>query len=428
MINYFTKYNLSRNIKSQKRAILSQYKTDERFLEGYRKEIERYSEKLEIAKIQENQEEIEKYQTLLKRDNEKVLNLQKEILKIEKFMPIDPEKEDSQTDEEISSLYFSIKMNNIFSHMKDEYENIKNMPESKEKRMKSVEFRDRINEFLKARTILENPKYRRKYLLDLEKQEYLEYLESNRKIRIAEEEKNVKKLLGEDFNPDMSSGKNEKGTYSWNVRLYDKPQELFVGKSNFPETPQLNQEIYAYRYGSFEIGAMNRKNGRPLYVDSLCEVIGVTKKAADGTEKTHFVIAPLRYVSNFKNYPHKISLNERPKILEEDEKQDFANLYLSDYLLENAAQNNANYLGEFSFKDGKTDIKYDVLSDEHRIGACFYSKNNAGNVYRKVGQETYKIEVENMDALFRNLQTQQVRLVKNSKIKLAKRDVSEEIK
>ena len=79
----------------------------------------------------------------------------------------------------------------------------------------------------------------------------------------------------------MSYWKRNDDSYTWKVRLYNEPEKLFVGTTNYADTPQINQQICAYRYGTFEYGALIKDDGTPTITDELCEIIGITKKPAE---------------------------------------------------------------------------------------------------------------------------------------------------
>ena len=156
---------------------------------------------------------------------------------------------------------------------------ISKQPMSEERILKITKLKEKVTQLLKMRYILCNAQRRREYISSIERQEYAKSIVKNKNGRIVQEIKYIKSILGDQFNPDMSSYKDKEIPCRWSVKLYDTPERLFIGRSNYPNQPQINQSIQAYRYGIFEYEYMLNKSGESTYSDSLCEVIGVTKKS-----------------------------------------------------------------------------------------------------------------------------------------------------
>lgn len=492
--NYFEKYHFLREPKKQMVKIESQLKYDKRLYLAYEKDIKKWKEKL---KETSDKSDIQKTEDIIEKSQRKHRELENEIKRIEDGLKqidvIRSSKADYDLfkgkkieDDKISDIYFAIRAKQQTTEFERHNEEISMLPESEEKRLKKETLKNEIKEFANVYYILGNAERRNTYLQKLAYQEYKDYLEENRLARLEEEKNQVLKILGSDFNPDMHEyDRNSKG-YSWNVDLYDKPEELFVGSTNFSKIPQIDKEIFARRYGIFEYGTHLNKDGKPTYSDSTCEIIGVTKRDKDGRINTNFVIAPLRYMSGLTSkrlqtegkkvihsslttsekvfnkirkkildtiYPNentknsnpfrgKVSKNSRegnkityfpkekyvlvPNIskyeVSKEDREFFGNIYLSDYLTNNAVENNAGFLGTYDFQNKKKSITFDKPMDEETVQACYFAKKNPGMISKKIGSKKRSMEIRNIDELFDNLRVTQYTWAKEQMKKMVDRE------
>lgn len=467
VVDYYKKFNFSREVEKQEAILRIKLKQDKRMYVAFKSEIEKNKEKLKLLREQGKHSEEEKLVDIIEKSEKEFRRLEKKIQKVDTVLP--PEGEDNTLfKDKISDAYFEIRYMERMHLLEKEYNTIVDLPESPERELKIRDLKKRASEIVEVYQVLGKASTRKQYLKELEHQEYLESLENDRRAREKEEENHVKKALGEDFNPDMSSWKRDDNSYRWRVRLYDEPEKLFVGTSNYDKTPQINQQICAYRYGTFEYGALLKDNGDPTITDELCEIIGVTKKAIDGRVITNFVIAPLRYISGIRaetidskgkivndtsqNHPtiSKKSKTFLERIFEsttlqseklrgrltakgklsdtkdskkytrvlvaesekyhvpEEDREFFANIYLSDYLINNAVKNNAGYLGTYEFDKEEKGVTLDLPMENTRVGACFFAQRKPGVISKKSLSKEREATVENIDVLFDKLRIKQI--------------------
>lgn len=424
VVNYYKKFNFSREVEKQDAILRLKLKQDKKLYFGFKSELEKNREKLNLLKEEGQSAEAEKLEDIIERTEKELRKLEKKIEKIDNMLP--EEGEDTLTaQDKISDAYFEIRYIERMHLFEKEYNTICTLPETSEKELKIRDLRKRTAEFIEVYRILGNTDNRKKYHKELERQEYLESLENDRLAREKEEENQVKKVLGEDFNPDMSYWKRNDDSYTWKVRLYNEPEKLFVGTTNYEDTPQINQRICAYRYGTFEYGALIKDDGTPTITDELCEIIGITKKAIDGRETTNFVIAPLRYVSgiraeesNSKKYTRVLVAESKKHHVPEEDKEFFANIYLSDYLINNAVKNNAGYLGTFEFDKKEKGVTLDLPMENIRVGACFFAQRKPGIVSKKSFSREKEAKIDNIDILLDKLKIKQIILASSDLKKL----------
>lgn len=486
--NYYAKYNLTRNLSNQKRYVISQYNMMEKLYIAYLADVKSLERQIaEKVKSGSNVgvKELEDRMALEKKEAE---NLEKKLEVILVHYPgvkddakktleelVQDEKEHPRLAryEKIKDVYFTFRYTNAISMYEKKIAEAKKIENPEERDAELARLKTELSDMRDAYAILANTGKRLEYDKKLEHQEYLESLEADRAARKKEEENQVRKVLGPYFNPDMSHCKKGKTPYVWGAELYEKPEKLFVGESSYP-VEQINQEIYAYRYGAFSYGSIIRPDGTPTYRDNLCEIIGVTKREKDGTETTNFVIAPLRWISGFSSalvdqngrivkQPIKEAGQRRPSLprrkkgffervfedlgfrsekvkgrpvqsstsmqskqarytrvlIPEEEKHQvsfeerefFGNVYLSDYLINNAVQNNANYLGTYTNDRRRKTVSFDSVREDERIDACFFAQNNPGIITKRGIASNKAITANNIEALFDTLKLKQQRLV-----------------
>ena len=117
----------------------------------------------------------------------------------------------------------------------------------------------------------------------------------------------------------------------------------------------------------------------------------------------------------------KIILEEGKYQVTEEDREFFANVYLSDYLIDNAEKNNSNYLGDYNFAKSKKEIRLDSKMDYERVNACYFAKNMPGII---LGNESVK-RVANIDEVFNKLREIQNILVQGA-IRKEKKSFKEE--
>ena len=491
--NYYAKYNLTRNLSNQKRYVISQYNMMEKFYTAYLADIKSLERQI-AEKIKSGSnvgvKELEERLAFEKKEAE---NFEKKLEVILVYYPgvkddskktleelVQEEKEHPRLVryEKIKDLYFTFRYTNAISSYEKKITDAKKIEDPIQRDAELSRLKAELAEMKPVFDILANTRKRLEYDKELEHQEYLDSLEADKLARKKEEEHQVKKVLGSDFNPDMSHCKKGGTSYVWGAELYEKPEKLFVGESSYP-IDQINQEIYAYRYGAFSYGSIIRADGSPTYRDNLCEIIGVTKREKDGTETTNFVIAPLRWISGFSSalvdnqgrivkQPIREAAHRRPvlpkrkktffeKVFEDlgfqvekvkgrhtttstsqtkpvkyhrvlipeeekhqvsfDEREFFGNVYLSDYLINNAIQNNAHYLGTYTDDKFRRRVTFDGLKEDERIDACFFAQNNPGVVTKRGIASNKALTANNIEALFDTLKLKQQRLVATERAK-----------
>lgn len=491
--NYYAKYNLTRNLSHQKRYVINQYNMMERFYTAYLVDIKSLERQLAEKIRSGTNVGVKELEDRLALERKEAGNYEKKLEVILAYYP--GVKEDSKKSleelaqeekehpkllryEKIKDLYFTFRYTNAISSYERKISDAKKIEDPLQRDAELARLKAELAEMRSVFDILANTRKRLEYDKQLEHQEYLDSLEANKQARRKEEEHQVKKVLGSDFNPDMSHCKKGGKSYVWGAELYEKPEKLFVGESSYP-IEQINQEIYAYRYGAFSYGSIIKSNGKPTYTDNLCEIVGVTKIEKDGTETTNFVIAPLRWISGFSSalvdkqgrivkQPIKEAAQRRPilpkrkktffeRVFEDlgfqtekvkgrhstttntqsrpveyhrilipeeekhqvsfDEREFFANIYLSDYLINNATQNNAHYLGTYTDDKFRRRVTFDGLNEDERIDACFFAQNNPGVITKKGIAINKSLTANNIEALFDTLKLKQQRLVATERAK-----------
>lgn len=491
--NYYAKYNLTRSLSHQKRYIINQYNLMEKIYITYLASIKSLERQLgEKLKAGTNLG-VKEIEARIDLERKEAQNLEKRLEIVLAHYP--SVKDDSKKTfieltqdekehpklliyEKTKDLYFMFRYENQISMYERKIIAAKQIEDPVQRDAELARLKAELAEMRPVFDILANTRKRLEYDKQLEHQEYLDSLEADKQARRKEEEHQVKKVLGSDFNPDMSHCKKGGKSYVWGAELYEKPEKLFVGESSYP-VKQINQEIYAYRYGAFSYGSIIKSNGKPTYKDNLCEIIGVTKIEKDGTETTNFVIAPLRWISGFSSalvdkqgrivtQPIKEAAQRRPvlpkrkktffeRVFEDlgfqnekvrgrhstttntqsrpveyhrvlipeeekhqvsfDEREFFANIYLSDYLINNATQNNAHYLGTYTDDKFRRRVTFDGLNEDERIDACFFAQNNPGVITKKGIAINKSLTANNIEALFDTLKLKQQRLVATERAK-----------
>lgn len=559
--NYYKKYNILRDSRTQERVLGKELENIRRLYIMWEGQKERFLQLIDEIRAnpdlsdEEKEAQILRRQQTIDRNDDIYLDLQQKEAVIVDALTSDEDRVDDGTtrDDRITTAYMRVifyeRAISSISRLEKDAISKKDPVEQQEMLEQAEKARRELNE---AFNILTDPKLKEVYDRELSVQEYVGDLERDRLARIRLSEIYVKSILGEDFDPDFSEmgtqsklnfkKLEEKGKrpYSWKAILYEKVEELFVGKSKHPETPEIDSTIYAFRYGTMEFSYLFREDGQPSYTDGLSEIIGVTKIDKNGRERTAFVIAPLTDSGEIKNvtqqeYENLLEGNQNPIIVEtpeevsiretrerylkrmsqkypkppkhdkkrqeryarhlkrfiiEDELDDaqrgeiarieeergiseqrrivsqspkiidlyeavrqmhmrsehpepddirhvflsrtikqqvlpedrdfFASVYLSDYLIENAVSNNAGYLGSFDKSGGKRAVSFGNPMEKQRIEACFYASTHPGEV-TKLGSQTgifsHKVGAHNTDALFSILKNAQKELVKKAKAK-----------
>lgn len=360
-----------------------------------------------------------------------------------------------------------------------------------EKNEKLEDIKSKFDKEKEAYNKLKGDYFRKQYDIELKELKYKEGLEHSKKIRMQNSKELVKRILGDNFTHNMShlrikdrifeeDKKSENPMFKWKVNLYSKEREVLSGVTNDRKYPEMNQDIKAYSYGTFEYETFFEKSGRPTFSNQTCEIIGVTKRNIDGTNQTNFLIAPLRklaeiiktdstginelehgdrkfvilstpeqirrenkrknritgkIISKVKSTIGKFKFASEPKELfeepvsdiryvllqnkeefklKQEDKDFFASIYLSDYMIDNCVRNNANYLGRMTEDiSGKKSIQFDAPTDDATIRACFYAQNRPG-ILEKIDYLTLgknQIEVDNIGDVFSILKERQTQRI-----------------
>lgn len=565
--NYYKKYNFLTDNSARKAFLKRNLQIQKKLCTMYESRLRNFEEKKDYYDQVEglSQEEIEKRQRekdseleYLDRDEEMYYDLMQEITKIESALVPNDERtpDDISQEEEIDDTYFYVTYKNMQRKLVKKLKEFTISQDSQDSQEINFEEQDKIEAELadlnKMYNFFVTKSTREQYDVALEQQRLDELRKQEEYIREHGSEEYVKSVLGEDFNPDRSDirvdtedqhsksmlDKKTHKSIVWSVDLYPEPEELFIGKSEYPNAAILNSDIYAYRHGTFEYYTHFNEDGKPTFSDSLGEIIGITKVDKDGKAHTSFVVAPLREGMQFKALtlseidelrakgipvkevytPEELKLQEkivsdvrreesektkskgakilhRPKpgvleraqsmigsitdgisrMLEDDDFEDefvdedipsekksylgrtpevpgkvisfekyvaqkhksenkeetkrlalimqgtkksfskedsdfIADVYFSDYLIENALENNGGYLGDFYKDNGTPTISYSKLGEDDRIRACKFAMSNPGYLKReKIGsQEPAKYEsISSLEKLMDGLRLSQ---------------------
>lgn len=341
LTDFYTKYNLSDNVTGRKNVLISEAGNQRRFFRALDARKKEYDAR--AAEIDKDENLTEAQKVLKKRDlasflfhcEDYYLRSQDLLQVLEKAVKDikEPSEDDERTEEErINEAYFLFiyKRRLISIYRKEDMARGIKSPELRsEKFAKVIEEREELD---RAYSILSNPELRKEYDRELQKQKYLDKVKENKEARINLSEIYIKDLLGEEFDPDMSKIEastdktvkklQESGEkpFEWTARLYEAPERLFVGRSSYTDMPDLDSDVYAFRYGTIEFASLFKKDGTPSYRDSLSEIIGVTKVDQNGDERTDFVIAPLTDDAEIKEvtmeeYQRLVETNQAPLII-----------------------------------------------------------------------------------------------------------------